>query len=76
MYVNVNTQQKMIENRINQCLDDDNFLCPKHKNYLGNAWQPKNKCYHPNHSEPKLKKRKCSLRLISKNMFENIIQNH
>lgn len=68
-------ERKLIENRINQCLGDDDLLCSKHRFYFGSAWKPNNKCYHPRHNEPKLKKRKCSLRSISKKMFDQIIEN-
>ena len=49
MRVTLWTEKKLIENRINDVLADEDELRAYHRFTLGIEWKPKKTCQHPHH---------------------------
>ena len=54
-------ERTLIQNRINRSIDDDESICPKHREINGVYWRQPKSCQHPNHQKLAKGKKSCKV---------------
>jgi hypothetical protein len=68
-------ESELIQSRIEEKINDEQLICPKHRFEKGVCWKPSWTCQHPGHTE-RNKKKPVAVKSCPNKMAMNIAQNY